>query len=83
MYGNKSKNLEQYQKSEGAFNTIKTGNQVIAGILKELHRSMVIVANNIENASKSCIRQRNVHANCATTTTAGVWPVRKLVKDYM
>ena len=48
MYGNKSKNLEQYQKSEGAFNTIKTGNQVIAGILKELHRSMVIVANNIE-----------------------------------
>ena len=34
MYGNKSKNLEQYQKSEGSFNTVKTSNQVVFGILK-------------------------------------------------
>ena len=40
MYGNKSKNLEQYQKSEGSYNTVKSGNQVIFGILKELERSM-------------------------------------------
>ena len=48
MYGNKSKNLEQYQKSEGSFNSIKTGNQVVFGILKELERSMNIVASSIE-----------------------------------
>ena len=44
MYGNKSKNLEKYQKSEISYNTVKTGNQVISGILKELERSMSIVA---------------------------------------
>ena len=34
MYANKSKNLEQYQKSEGSYNTVKNGNQVVFGILK-------------------------------------------------
>ena len=48
MYGNKSKNLERYQKSEGAYNTVKTGNQIISGILRELERSMIIVADSIE-----------------------------------
>ena len=48
MYGNKSKNLEKYQKSEGSYNTTKTGNQIISGILRELERSMMIVANSIE-----------------------------------
>lgn len=48
MYGNKSKNLEKYKKSEGSYNTTKTGNQIISGILRELERSMVIVANSIE-----------------------------------
>ena len=52
MYGNKSKNLEQYQKSEGSFNTVKTGNQVIFGILKELERSMNIVAKSIEKTKQ-------------------------------
>ena len=48
MYGNKSKNLEQYQKSEGSYNTVKNGNQVVFGILMELERSMHIVASSIE-----------------------------------
>ena len=48
MYGNKSKNLEKYQKSEVSYNATKTGNQIISGILKELHRSMMIVADGIE-----------------------------------
>ena len=48
MYGNKSKNLEKYRKSEGSYNTTKTGNQIISGILRELERSMVIVASSIE-----------------------------------
>ena len=52
MYGNKSKNLEQYQKSEGSYNTVKTGNQVIFGILKELERSMNIVAKSIEKTKE-------------------------------
>ena len=52
MYGNKSKNLEQYQKSEGSYNTVKTGNQVIFGILKELERSMNIVAKSIEKTKQ-------------------------------
>ena len=66
MYSNKSKNLEQYQKSEGSFNTIKTGNQVISGILKELQRSMVIVADSIEKTrnwkpEKKDLDQKNKH----------------------
>ena len=48
MYGNKSKNLEKYKKSEGSYNSIKSGNQVVFGILKELERSMNIVAESIE-----------------------------------
>ena len=48
MYVNKSKNLEKYKKSEGSYNTTKTGNQIISDILRELERSMVIVANSIE-----------------------------------
>ena len=52
MYGNKSKNLEQYQKSEGSYNTVKSGNQVIFGILKELERSMNIVASSIEKTKE-------------------------------
>ena len=36
MYANKSKNLEQYQKSEGSYNIVKSGNQIVFGILKEL-----------------------------------------------
>jgi flagellar protein FliS len=52
MYGNKSKNLERYQKAEGSYNTVKSGNQVIFGILKELERSMKIVASSIEKTKK-------------------------------
>ena len=52
MYGNKSKNLEQYQKSEGSYNTVKSGNQVVFGILKELERSMNIVAESIEKTKE-------------------------------
>ena len=52
MYGNKSKNLEKYQKSEGSYNTVKSGNQVIFGILKELERSMKIVASSIEKTKE-------------------------------
>ena len=52
MYGNKSKNLEQYQKSEGSYNSVKSGNQVIFGILKELERSMNIVADSIEKTKE-------------------------------
>ena len=52
MYGNKSKNLEKYQKTEGAFNTVRTGNQIISGILKELERSMMIVAESIEKTKE-------------------------------
>tara|TARA_S200000501_G_C20228572_1_gene484759 strand:+ start:113 stop:526 length:414 start_codon:yes stop_codon:yes gene_type:complete len=48
MYANKSKNLEKYKKSEGSYNSEKNGNQIISGILKELERSMIIVANSIE-----------------------------------
>jgi flagellar protein FliS len=52
MYGNKSKNLEQYQKSEGSYNSVKNGNQVVFGILKELERSMNIVAKSIEKTKE-------------------------------
>ena len=52
MYANKSKNLEKYQKTEGAFNTVRTGNQIISGILKELERSMMIVAESIEKTKE-------------------------------
>ncbi len=48
MYGNKSKNLKKYQNSELSYNNAKTGNQIISGILKELERSMIIVAESIE-----------------------------------
>ena len=52
MYGNKSKNLEQYQKSEGSYNIVKSGNQIVFGILKELERSMNIVAESIERTKE-------------------------------
>ncbi len=52
MYVNKSKNLEKYQNSESSFNSVKTGNQIISGILKELERSMIIVADSIEKTKK-------------------------------
>ena len=48
MYANKSKNLEKYKKSEVSYNTTINGNQIISGILKELERSMMIVADSIE-----------------------------------
>ncbi|MBF96552.1 MAG: hypothetical protein CFH34_00636 [Alphaproteobacteria bacterium MarineAlpha9_Bin4] len=52
MYANKSKNLEKYQKSEGAYNFEKPGNQIISGILKELERSMRIVADSIDKTKE-------------------------------
>ena len=60
MYGNKSKNLEKYQKSEGSYNTVKNGNQVIFGILKELERSMNIVASSIEKTKKWKPREKDL-----------------------
>ena len=60
MYGNKSKNLEQYQKSEGSYNTVKNGNQVIFGILKELERSMNIVASSIEKTKKNGNQRKKI-----------------------
>ena len=56
MYANKSKNLEKYKKSEGSYNSEKNGNQIISGILKELERSMIIVANSIEKTKDCLIR---------------------------
>ena len=61
MYGNKSKNLEQYQKSEGSFNTVKTGNQVVFGILKELERSMSIVAESIEKTKEWKPKEKDIN----------------------
>ena len=66
MYGNKSKNLEKYQKSEVSYNATKSGNQIISGILKELHRSMMIVADGIEKTKnwkpeKKDIELKNKH----------------------
>ena len=61
MYGNKSKNLEQYQKSEGSFNTVKTSNQVVFGILKELERSMSIVAESIEKTKEWKPKEKDIN----------------------
>ena len=60
MYGNKSKNLEKYQKSEGSYNSTKTGNQIISGILRELERSMKIVASSIEKTKNWKLRKKDL-----------------------
>ena len=61
MYGNKSKNLEQYKKSEGSFNTVKTSNQVVFVILKELERSMSIVAESIEKTKEWKPKEKDIN----------------------
>ena len=48
MYLNKSKILENYKKSEDAFNKVRDGKDIVGAILHELERSMNIVADNIE-----------------------------------
>ena len=48
MYINKSKILEKYKNSEQSFNKEKTAKEVVAAILNELERSMIIVADSIE-----------------------------------
>ena len=48
MYLNKSKILENYKKSESAFNKVRDGKEIIGAILHELERSMNIVADSIE-----------------------------------
>ena len=61
MYANKSKNLEQYQKLEGSYNTVKSGNQIVFGILKELERSMNIVAENIEKTKERRPKEKDLN----------------------
>ena len=48
MYLNKSKILENYKKSEDAFNKVRDSKEIVGAILHELERSMNIVADSIE-----------------------------------
>mgnify|MGYP001298006122 FL=1 len=52
MYINKSKILEKYKNSEQSFNKEKTAKEVVAAILNELERSMIIVADSIERTTE-------------------------------
>ena len=52
MYINKSKILEKYKNSEKSFNKEKTAKEVVAAILNELERSMIIVADSIERTKE-------------------------------
>ena len=87
MYGNKSKNLEQYQKSEGSYNTVKSGNQVIFGILnKHFTKSLTAIyalqtSLNFDSNNKLAINLFQIYEYCRQQLIKGY--SKKVVKDII